>query len=412
MKSAESRGLFFKVSLQVASTLLALGIVLVVSQIAAALASAQTFAVMYNFAGSSDGELPYAGLVRDSARNLYGTTIQGGDPTCTLPAGCGVVFKVDPSGTETVLYKFTGGADGGHPQAALIRDTAGNLYGTTLYGGDLNCEAPYGCGTVFKLSKDGKETVQHRFTGTPDGAYPLGGVIQDSNGNLYGTTSVGGSSNVGTVFKLSQSGKETALHSFEGGPSDGAIPVFTGLIMDDKGNFYGVTEEGGASSAGVVYKLSKRGRLTVLHSFTFGTADGSYPWGTPAMDKAGNLYGTTTSGGSAQDGVVWKVSNTGKETVLHNFLSYPSDGAQPEAGVIMDVKGNLYGTTVFGGSSGDGSVYKLNSKRVLTLLHSFSYSTDGGNPVGGLIRDANGKLYSTAYQGGESGYGTVWKLTP
>jgi len=361
---------------------------------------AQTFTVLHNFTGSSDGGNPYAGVLRDTSGNLYSTTANGGS------SDKGVVFKLDTGGTETVLHSFTGGTDGGEPLAGLIRDTAGNFYGTTFAGGSS------GNGVVFKLSKGGRATVLHSFAGgTADGAHPWGGLIQDDKGNFYGTTSGGGPSNWGTVFKLSKSGTETVLHSFVGGSSDGEFPYYTSLLMDTKGNLYGVTSQGGSSNRGVVFKLSKSGKFTVLHSFIGGTTDGCYPYGTPAMDTKGNLYGTTYMCGASNAGVVWKVGEKGTETVLHNFAGGSSDGAYPYAGVIMDAMGNFYGDTAYGGSSGDGTVYELNKKGKLTLLHSFAGS-DGESPIGGLIRDAKGNLYGTAYEGGSDLYGTVWKLTP
>jgi uncharacterized repeat protein (TIGR03803 family) len=338
-------------------------------------------------------------LIQDSAGNLYSTTAWDG------PYGYGVVFMMDTSGAETVLYNFTGGDDGGRPEAGLIQDTAGNLYGTTLYGGSSNY------GVVFKVDANGAETVLHSFTGSPDGAYPLGGLIQDSKGNLYGTTSTGGSLNIGTVFKLTTSGTETVLHSFAGGSADGQYPDFTGLLMDKAGNIYGVTEQGGGSSAGVLYKLNAKGKLKVLHAFTGGPTDGFYPDGSLVMDTEGNLYGTATSGGSADDGIVWKVGKKGAETVLHSFTGYPSDGAYPNSGVILDAKGNLYFDTEQGGTSNYGTVYEMNKKGALALLHSFSFN-DGGNPFGGLMRDAKGNFYGTTYEGGGNEDGTVWKLTP
>jgi uncharacterized repeat protein (TIGR03803 family) len=331
------------------------------------------------------------------------------------------VFKVDTSGTETVVHKFSE-ADGGFLYAGVIMDGKGNLYGTTAHGG-IGCGDP-GCGTVFELTKAGgrwKETVRHKFTGgTTDGAYPLGGLIQDAKGNLYGTTELGGSPGTsGMVFKVSKFGKETVLHSFAGYPSDGGAPYLAGVVMDTKGNLYGDTLEGGDFNQGAVYKLGKSGTLTVLYSFS-GGADGFEAMGTPIMDEQGNLYGTTYRGGSSGYGVVWKVSKKGKETVLHSFAGGTSDGAWPEAGVIRDAEGNLYGVTTAGGSGtacgqyGCGTVYKLSKNGTLTLLHSFAGFADGEYPVGGLIMDANGNLYGTAASGGSSGgnYGTVWKLTP
>ncbi len=381
------------------SRALALAIVLGVGAVATPSAGAQTFSVLYNFAGS-DGSFPQAGLVRDATGNLYGTTEGGG------ASGYGVVFKVDTSGTEAVLHSFTGGKDGEYPVAELIRDTAGNLYGTTSGGG------AHGLGTVFKLDTAGTETVLYSFAGgTTDGCDPYAGLLQDKVGNLYGTTYSCGASGVGTVFNVSKTGKETVLHSFAGYPTDGANPYLASLLMDMKGSLYGVTEYGGPSAVGVVYKLRKTGRWTVLHRFTAGV-DGYYPAGTLAMDTHKNLYGTTQGCGHYCYGTVWKLSKNGTETVLHNFVS---DGDNPRAGVIMDAKGNFYGDTEFGGNSYHGVVYELDTKGVLTVLHNF-VGWDGLYPIGGVIRDAKGNLYGTTSYGGsgtkcQSGCGTVWQIT-
>jgi uncharacterized repeat protein (TIGR03803 family) len=337
-----------KIALRAATVTLAL--VVVLGLVATQSAQAQTFSVLYNFTGSSDGAYPYAGVVRDNAGNLYSTTEGGG-------SGYGVVFKVDSSGTETVLYSFSGGSDGANPFAGLVRDAAGNLYGTTAYGGST------GVGTVFKVDTSGAETVLYSFTGgTADGCYPFGGLLRDKAGNLYGTTEVCGASGIGTVFEVSKTGKETVLHSFNGGSSDGC-DIF----------------------------------------------------GTPAMDKAGNLYGTANACGAAEAGMMWKVSKKGKETVLHNFAGGSSDGSEPIAGVIMDAKGNLYGDTYQGGPSNLGTAYELNKKGTLTLLHTFAGS-DGSYLYGGVIRDAAGNLYGTSLYGGSgpacnNGGGTVWQIT-
>ncbi len=261
------------------------------------------------------------------------------------------------------------------------------------------------------MTENGTETVLHSFAGgTSDGCYPHGSLLMDSEGNLYGTTDECGTSGLGTVFKVSKTGKETVLHSFAGGTTDGDYPFYAGLLMDTEGNLYGNTYYGGASNEGVVYKLSKKGTLTVLHSFAGGT-DGCYPYGTPIMDSRGNLYGTTEHCGASSVGIVWKVSKKGTETVLHSFTGGSSDGEYPVAGVIMDAKGNLYGDTASGGASSLGTVYELNKKGTITLLHSFAGS-DGEYPDGNLIRDAKGDLFGTASVGGTDGYGTVWKLTP
>ena len=381
-------------------------------------AQAQTFTVLYSFAGSPDGASPQAGLVRGAAGNLYSTTAYGGS------SGEGTVFKVDASGTESVLYSFTGGADGGQPFAGLVWGKAGTLYGNAYYGGDFNCD-PYGCGTVFKVDTSGTEKVLHTFKGgTMDGCFPGGAPVMDNNGNLYGTAE---GCNFGVVWKVSKDGIETVLYAFTGG-SDGAFPS-GGLIRDTAGNLYGTTFQGGTQGClgnvgcGVVFKLDKKGKEKVLYRFTGYPLDGCYPYGTPALDSEGNLYGTAWSCGSSYQGIVWKVSKNGTETVLHNFTGYPSDGANPTAGVIIDAKGNLFGDTPMGGSSGDcgssigcGTVYKLSRNGTLTLLHSFA-GADGSSPFGGLRRNAKGELLGTADQGGSGqecnhGCGTVWKLTP
>jgi len=399
---------------------LMLVVVLVLGLVAIQPAGAQNFTDLYNFTGPPDGEYPYnVSLVRDAAGNLYGTTAGGGTGPCSGLglSGCGTVFEVNASGTETVLYSFcpqSGCADGQWPFAGLVRDAAGNLYGTTYEGGAS------GYGTVFELTPQQgggwTEAVLHSFAGPPnDGSGPWASLVLDTSGNLYGTTWQGGSfSTLGTVFKVSKTGKETVLHSFSGSPNDGANPRFGSLVMDKVGNLYGVTSSGGVTPGnGTVFKMNTTGAETVLYSFCpqSGCSDGQTPYGSPAMDRQGNLYGTTEYGGSFGDGVVWKLSKNGTETVLHNFAGGPSDGANPVAGVIIDAKGDLYGESYEGGSSGDGAAYKLNKKGRLTLLHSFA-GPDGTNPLGGVIRDASGNLYGTAYEGGSDGYGTVWKLTP
>jgi uncharacterized repeat protein (TIGR03803 family) len=375
--------------------------------------SRQTLTVLHSFTRGSDGENPYAGLVRDGEGNLYGTTLYGGS------YGYGTVFKVDENGTEKVLHSFAGGtSDGSNPYAGVISDTDGDvLFGTTAGG------VSSGRGTVFKVDTSGKETVLHVFTGSPDGAYPLGGLTRDQEGNLYGTTNSGGSYGYGTVFKVDPGGTETVLYSFTGSP-DGAYPILTSLLIDKNDTLYGVTNNGGGSvcggnGCGTLYKLTKSGKETVLYSFSGGTTDGCYPYGTLAMDTKYNLYGTTNACGSSGLGIVWKVETlVGTESVLHSFAG--ADGNDPE-GVIMDTKGNLYGETVYGGdlscNSGCGTLYKLSKSGTLTVLHIFHGSDGPQRPQGGLIRDAKGILYGTTYVGGSDrcdglGCGTVWKLTP
>jgi len=260
------------------------------------------------------------------------------------------------------------------------------------------------------VHKSGKETVLYSFSNTPDGATPEAGLVRDAGGNLYGMTFSGGSSTDGTVFKLNKAGKETVLHSFTGDP-DGSAP-FDGLVRDKDGNLYGVTELGGNSNAGTVLKLDNTGTETVLYSFT-GAPDGAYPgYGYLWRDAAADLYGATLEGGAYGYGTVFKLDKTGKETVLYSFTGTGGDGLWPSAGVVQDVKGNLYGTTYLGGASGYGTIFKVDKTGKETVLHSFAYETDGEFPVCDLLLDAKGNLYGTATYGGSDGYGTVFELTP
>jgi uncharacterized repeat protein (TIGR03803 family) len=321
------------------------------------------FTLLHAF-GENDpgGARPYTGLVRDSAGNLYGTTT-GWDQS---PA---TVFKLTKNNKLSVLHSFTRGADGGMPSGPVVLDPAGNLYGATSNGGSPNCDAGRGCGVVFKLDPSGNETVLHTFLHGKKGTYPNGALIRDAAGNLYGTTASGGHGGNGTVFKLDPAGSETVLYMFQGKP-DGSEPE-PGLIQDAVGNFYGTTVFGGQghcqlTSCGVVFKLDPSGHEIVLHSFT-GGADGGNPNAGLIMDTAGNLYGTTGTGGrpGCEDfacGVVFKLDPSGKETVLHTF---DTNSFGPDWGLVMDSAGNLYGTASFGGNFNDcqgqgcGVVYKL-----------------------------------------------------
>ena len=377
----------------------------------AALAPAQTFTVLYNFTGGSDGWGPYAGLIQDPAGDLYGTTSLGGDPSCTpgYGYGCGVVFKLDTAGTETVLHTFWG-SDGTNPVAPVLRDRAGNIYGTTSYGGSS------GYGTVFKIDTAGTETVLYSFTGGPDGCYPYQGVVVDKSGTAFLTTSECGSSGYGTIFKVDSAGRFSLLHSFAGGSSDGAYPYFGRLTMDKAGNLYGVSSGGGASGDGVLYELSKKGKLTVLHSFAGGTSDGCAPNGSVLQDKAGNFYGTTEYCGSSKNGTIWEVSKTGKETILHNFAGGTSDGCNPAAGVTRDPKGNLYGVTYGCGANNYGALYELSTSDTLNLLYSFGGSDGSSGPIGEVLRTTKGKLFGTALTPSppccDNTYGSVWSYVP
>src|ERR1022692_4443146 len=361
------------------SSLLWLAGALAAMGIAPAQAQTPSETVLHAFGSVPKGAYPYAGLIRDSAGNLYGTTYQGGK------ANAGVVYGVDAAGQEKVLYSFTGLADGGNPYGGVIRDSAGNLYGTTGAGGTS------GYGVVFKLDKAGQETVLYAFTGGADGGYSYAGVIRDSAGNLYGTTSSGGTAGYGVVFEVNTCGQETVLYSFTGG-ADGGYS-YAGVIRGSAGNLYGTTSAGGTSGYGVVFKLDRAGQETVLYAFT-GGADGGYSYAGVIPDSAGNLYGTTTSGGTAGQGVVFKLSTGGQETVLYSFTG-GADGGYPYAGVIRDSAGNLYGTTVYGGPANQGVVYKVDTTGHETVLYSFTGGADGGYPYSGLVGDSAGNLYGT-----------------
>ena len=309
--------------------------------------------VLHSFSQTDgDGAFPWYGtLAKDSSGNLYGTTLTGGidGQLC-----CGTVFKVTSSSEETVLYRFSGIGGDGFPQAGVVRDSSGNLYGTTQNGGTD------GAGTVFKVDPTGKKIVLYSFTGSTDGAYPMAGVVLDAKGNLYGTTSGGGLydfGGYGTVFKVDPAGTETVLYTFMGS-NDGGTPE-AGVTRDAQGNLYGTTYSGGTDGAGTVFKVDTNGQETVLYNFT-GGADGGFPVEASLVrDSAGNLYGTTPQGGASSFGVVFKIDTAGKETVLHNFSFSGSDGKIPYGTLALDKSGNLYGTTYEGGAYGGGVVFKI-----------------------------------------------------
>jgi uncharacterized repeat protein (TIGR03803 family) len=395
-------------------------------------AHAPVFKVLYTFKGAvEDGFFPEGTLVQDPSGNLHSIEALGGRGNCATNEsnGCGLVFKLDKNGKKTDLHDFNG-KDGSVPNGDLVRDAAGNLYGTTMYGGTGSCFDPAadGCGVVFKIDKRGKETVVHDFTGNADGAFPGSGLILDAAGNLYGTTCGGSCGQVshdpfGEVFKIDAAGHLTVLHRFTPG-QDGAGPMAT-LFRDAAGNLYGTTSWGGGDGGGggTVFKIDTHSKETVLYRFTGGT-DGGSPFGRLIQDAAGNLYGTTSYGGDLSCnvlsppgcGIAFKLSVTGQETVLHRFTG-GADGAFPVAGLVPDEKGNLYGTTSQGGDSkcneqglpGCGVVFKLNKTGHETVLHSFTEGADGGSPgYGSLLRDASGNLYGTT----DGNTRVVFEITP
>ena len=370
-------------------------------------AQAQKYKVLFQFKPGADGIAPLAGLVLDSSGNLYGTTQVDGR------YAYGTVFKLSATGKETVLHSFSGiGGDGQFPSGGLYRDQAGKLYGTTNGGGTYGgpCGSG-GCGIVFRIDTAGRERVLHQFVGNPDGNFPYGGVIRDSSGNLYGTTLEGGANSVGSVFEIDTSGAERVLHSFNFQNSDGYLP-YGGVVRDSAGNLYGATSGGGTIGGGTVFKVDTNDVETVLYSFGQQTTDGVFPMSSLIRDSAGTLYGTTNFGGAFNSGTVFTVDSTGKETVLYSFGATSTDGAFPIfEGVVQDAKGNLYGATNSGGAHSFGTVYKLDTTGKETILHNFT-GTDGKIPYGNLILDGKGNLYGTTNEGGAFGGGVIFKITP
>ncbi len=413
---AVSRTAVFALSMSVVPLLIA---------VVAQPASAQTFSVIYNFTGGVDGAAPQAGLTIDRAGDLYGTAYQGGASSrgtvfkltrrgtgwtfntlysfagkpdaasplsrvipgpegtfygttefggrnCGLGTGCGTVYKLQPRPTpcksaicpwlETVLYEFAGDADGANPAYGdLVLDQAGNIYGTTFYGG-INAQ-----GVVFELTPSGSgwtETPIYTFTGADDGANPYSGLIFDSAGNLYGTTNVAGANGYGTVFQLTHSGSgwaENTLYAFHPASSGGS--PYGGLAFDTSGNLYGGTSSGGTGSGGTIYELTTSGdgyTFSLLYSLS-GSQYQPGPYDSLTLDAAGNLYGTTQKDGAHGMGSVFKLTRSGGGwlyTSLHDFTG-GSDGANPVGGVILDASGNLYGTAKAGGASGNGVVWEI-----------------------------------------------------
>ena len=362
-------------------------------------ASAQTFTVRYAFNGGQDGSLsqPYANLALDAAGNLYGTT-----SGFSCLRGCndapGAIFRLSSLGKLTVVHTLNCETAGCSPLGGLVGDSGGNVYGTTQNG-------DFTWGTVYQVNATTYETL-HAFNHT-DGSAPASDLLRDAVGNLYGTAPSGGDLNSGVAFEISSAGEFNVLHRFSGG-LDGSFPS-GGLVMDAQGNLYGTTGGGGGSGClgqlgcGTVYKIDTSGQETVLYSFAGGT-DGSAPNGDLLLDKSGNLYGTTAGGGGSGCqgngcGTVFKVDKNGVETVLYRFKG-GNDAANPGAGLVTDGAGNLYGTTVRGGAKDFGTVFGLRPNGKEVILHRFTGGTDGANPVAKLLRDSHGTLYGTTRSGG------------
>ncbi|HXM11915.1 MAG TPA: choice-of-anchor tandem repeat GloVer-containing protein [Terriglobales bacterium] len=388
--------------------------VLGLAMLAAVSAQAGNVRVLHAFTGPPDGATPSGVLILDAAGNFYGTTSGGG------VYNYGTVFEIDNKGEETVLYSFRGKRNGSAPQG-IVQDADGNFYGTTENGGT------YRFGTVFKLTPTGKFTVLHSFSGSPDdGEFPEAPPILDVAGNLYGTTTDGGSgtcyNGCGIVYELNGDGTYSVIHNFVGYPTDGQSPN-TPLLEDAQGNLYGTTFIGGNSACsndtpgcGTVFMLTTAGTETILHSFIGSPKDGDEPSGGLSRDEKGNLFGTTVNGGRFGYGNVFKLNPEGKEITLTSFGSDGSDAEYPSSSVVRDSAGNLYGTTQYGGQAGCsgagcGTVFELSRAGLQTVLSAFNVS-DGAVPTAGLILGPSGKLYGVTPSGGASGFGVVFELAP
>jgi uncharacterized repeat protein (TIGR03803 family) len=383
---------------------LALGLAVIVSQ---RVAQGQTFSVVHSFAGGRDGANPLGGFTIDAAGNLYGTTNIGG------ASSEGTVFKVGPKGKETVLHSFTGGADGANPQASLVMNAGGNLYGTTNAGGGS------GAGTVFKVTRKGEETVLYSFTGGADGAQPEAPLSIDAAGNLYGTTAAGGTYGNGTVFELGKKGgkwTEQVLFSFSQ-DATGKIPV-AGVTIGADGNLYGTASAGGTYTNGNIFELkrSKSGWTeTILHNFE-NANDGAVPYGGLIFDRSGNLYGAAAEGGTGGGGTVFELTPSKSGWVFTVLYSLPGWGASGTyRNLLLDASGNIYATTHCDGDYDAGTVYELKHSGgtwTYNSLYVFTGGSDGLYSFSNLVLDKHGSLYGTTNQGGAGGSGVVFKVKP
>jgi len=388
--------------------------------------SGDTEMVVYNFTGGNDGGNPAAQLIFDKAGNAYGTTVVGGLYGCgtvfeLTPSG-GLL-------QESVLYNFSCFGDGKNPYGGVVLDNNGNLYGTTVAGGSGGDCTGDGCGVVYELTRSGgtwSQSVLYNFTGGDDGFGPGGGVVFDKSGNLYGTTPDGGAYSQGVVYQLSANGgqrQQTVIHPFTGG-ADGGVGSLGSLLIDNAGNLYGVTELGGIYGAGVAFKLSPAGgtwKFTTLYPFQ-GLPDAGFPYSGLIADANNRLYGTTYFGGANGLGTVFEVAPganvlTGwKDAVLHSFPG-GTDASFPTSTLVFDTAGNLYGTSSTGGnpSCDCGTIFKLAPSTggwSESVLHSFGSAGDGAYPTYGLTPDGNGNYFGVTPVGGIHGQGVVFEITP
>jgi uncharacterized repeat protein (TIGR03803 family) len=387
-----------------------------------AITPVSTINVIYSFAGSQDGEYTDTDLVIDSAGNLYGTSVLGGD------FGSGTVFQLTPSGNgwiHTVLYSFTSGTDGGEPYKGVTLDAQGNLYGTAVTGGTGACEG--GCGVAYKLTHSGgswNQTVIHYFSGGDDGSGPGAGLTIDHQGNLYGTTPTGGANGLGVIYQLSPDAngnwKFTVIHTFTGG-TDGATGS-AGRLLLHGGLLYGVATAGGVNGKGTAYELkpSHAGEWILKTIYAFqGQPDAGFPYGA-LLFASGKLYGTTYYDGANNLGSVYELSRTAmgkwKEKVLYSFQG-GSDGQNSLGNLVIDAAGNLYGTTSEGGADCScGTIFKLtpgvHGTWTESVVHRFQGPPDGAFAYNGMVADAAGNFYGATVHGGVSDDGAIYEFTP
>src|SRR6185369_6562219 len=364
-----------------------------------------SFEVLHNFSGlSGDGKTPFAGLIEARDGALYGTTHAGGD------ANAGVVFKLNRDGSGfALLHSFTAATDGQGPSARLIEASDGVLYGTARDGGTA------GFGTVFKVSRDGNNfTAIHHFGQSGDGQNPYGGLVEESDGTLLGTTRNGGTAINGTVFKLDKNGAGyTVLHHFDGGLGDGYRPE-GGVVRGPDGGLYGTTRLGGRANIGSIFKLNIDGTgYTRLRSFTFNGNDAMRPYASVLEGGDGTLYGMTTEGGAYEFGAVFKLNKAGSGyTILHNFDPDTDDGINPFGGLIEGSDGAMYGATSYGGGADLGTIFKINSDGTgYSVLHRFTNAPGTGSyPIAGVLEGSDGMLYGRTISGGEGDGAAIFRL--
>ena len=353
-----------------------------------------TYTIRRHLDSSISGAYPQGSLVQGTNGFLYGITYSGG------AVGYGTIFRMTLSGTFSVLHNLNYSTDGGYAQGNLLQSTDGNFYGTTYQGGSNSV------GTIFKVTPNGTFSVLHNLDNSNDGRYAMGGLVQGTGGNYYGTTSAGGLGDRGTIFKITASGAYSVLVHFP--ESNKGQAPHGSLIQAQNGNFYGLTSSGGTYGYGTFFRLCN-GNYTTLHSFNSGTSSRN-PQGSVVQGTDGNFYGTTQDGGAFGYGTIFKISPGGMLTVLRN-LSYTTDGGSP-AGNLIQSNNNFYGMTYTGGTNGVGTIFRISPAGTYTVIKHLETAATGSRPRGSLVKGSDNNFYGLTYQGGENNYGTIFKITP